>query len=276
MAIANATVTKALLDKYNVSAKKRFGQNFIIDPSVVIKIASESGTTPETTVLEIGPGLGALSEQLALRSKRVVAFEIDPDMINILKESVKDYAVEVISGDFLAQDLSPYQHEAELIVCANVPYNITTPILFKLIEAQLPIKSMTLMVQKELAQRLGATVNTKEYNALSIMMDYLFERKLIMKVPPHCFLPRPKVESQVIQLTFKEVHDNINRTQFFEFLRNSFTQRRKTIFNNLRTFLDVELIRKGLLSVGIDESRRPESISLEEFLKLYEVFYGTN
>lgn len=268
--IANANTSKELIARYHLSAKKRFGQNFIIDPSVVIKIAENCGTSPDTTVIEVGPGLGALSEQLALRSKQVIAYEIDRDLVELLKETVSNYPVKVIEGDFLEADLNQLQGIEPLVVCANVPYNITTPILFKLIESDLNLSSITLMVQKEVAQRLNAKVNTKEYNALSIMIQYLFKTDIISVVPKRCFFPEPKVDSMVIRLIPRNEPLVKDQKQFFAFLRSCFTQRRKTLNNNLKTFLDKETIEKIEL---IDLTRRPEDLSREEFIDLYKVIY---
>lgn len=267
MAISNANETKRILGENELFAKKRFGQNFIIDPSVVIKIAENANTDNETIVLEIGPGLGALSEQLALRSKKVIAFEIDRDLTKILSTTMAHYPFEVIEGDFLEADLSPYQGIEKLVVCGNVPYNITSPILFKLIEADLNMSQITLMVQKEVAERLNAKVNTKEYNALSIMMTYLFETKIISTVPKQCFYPVPKVDSMVIALIPKNQPLVDDQDAFFKFLRGCFAMRRKTILNNLKA-MDYDAL-SALEKVNISSSARPESLTLNDFVALY-------
>ena len=271
--ISQASITKSLLKEYNLFAKKRFGQNFIIDPSVVIKIAENCGTSKDTTVIEVGPGLGALSEQLALRSKEVIAYEIDNALVEILKETIKDYDVEVIHQDFLEADLDLIKDKEPLVVCANVPYNITTPILFKLIESNLNYSQITLMVQKEVALRLNAKVSTKEYNALSIMIQYLFKTEILSVVPKNCFYPVPKVDSMVISLFPK--HQNLVKDQsaFFGFLRQCFGQRRKTLHNNLKTFLDVNELSNLKEKSIFDLSRRPESLQLHEFIELYQSIY---
>ncbi|HHX06997.1 MAG TPA: ribosomal RNA small subunit methyltransferase A [Erysipelothrix sp.] len=273
LTIANKQVTKDLLEKYNLQAKKRLGQNFIIDPSVVRTIAQKSLTTLESTVVEIGPGLGALTQFLAPLSKKVIAIEIDEDMVEVLTTELASLNnVEIIHEDFLKWDVSVLGNQ-EVIVVANVPYYITTPIIFKWIESAVQVSSMTLMMQKELAHRLVADINTKDYNALSLMIQYLFEVKTIMQIPKQCFLPIPKVDSSVIQFVSKNDPQVVNQSQFFEFLKQSFQMKRKTLVNNLKTTIDKDQLLKVLDALKISPDVRAEAISLDQFIEMYRRLY---
>ena len=273
LTIANKQVTKDLLEKYNLQAKKRLGQNFIIDPSVVRTIAQKSLTTLESTVVEIGPGLGALTQFLAPLSKKVIAIEIDEDMVEVLTTELASLNnVEIIHEDFLKWDVSVLGNQ-EVIVVANVPYYITTPIIFKWIESAVQVSSMTLMMQKELAHRLVADINTKDYNALSLMIQYLFEVKTIMQIPKQCFLPIPKVDSSVIQFVSKNDPQVFNQSQFFEFLKQSFQMKRKTLVNNLKTTIDKDQLLKVLYALKISPDVRAEAISLDQFIEMYRRLY---
>ena len=273
LTIANKQVTKDLLEKYNLQAKKRLGQNFIIDPSVVRTIAQKSLTTLESTVVEIGPGLGALTQFLAPLSKKVIAIEIDEDMVEVLTTELASLNnVEIIHEDFLKWDVSVLGNQ-EVIVVANVPYYITTPIIFKWIESAVQVSSMPLMMQKELAHRLVADINTKDYNALSLMIQYLFEVKTIMQIPKQCFLPIPKVDSSVIQFVSKNDPQVVNQSQFFEFLKQSFQMKRKTLVNNLKTTIDKDQLLKVLDALKISPDVRAEAISLDQFIEMYRRLY---
>lgn len=258
----------AYLRKYEQYAKKKLGQNFIIDPSVVKTIATHSGKGP--LVLEIGPGLGALTQQLAFNYEKVIAYEIDPYMVEILKESLHDFEhVTVILEDFLKSDLT-FLKDVKIDVCANLPYYITTPLLFKLME--LNVNQMTLMVQKEVGDRLSAIPNTKDYNALSIQMQYYYDIKRVMRVSKASFHPQPNVESIVLKMTPKNNSMPYDERKFFEFLRSCFQFRRKTIQNNLKQ-LELDDITETLQSIDIDPQVRAESLILEDFMRMYEVFY---
>ena len=273
--ISNYKVTMGLLEKHGLNAKKRLGQNFIIDPSIVKKIAENSGATRLTTAIEIGPGLGALTQQLSLVANEVIAIEIDDDMVEVLKDSLDVENVKIIHQDFLEVDLSQFSHLEDVVVCANVPYYITTPILFKLIESDLKLSQITLMVQKEVAERLSAKVKTKEYNALSVMMDYLFEHKLLFKVPAACFYPKPRVDSSVVSLKYKhskQVHD---QKKFFDFVKTCFVQRRKTLHNNLKAILDSTQIEKLFLINNLKPSVRAQELTTQQFIEMYRSIYET-
>lgn len=274
--IANRKVTLFLLEKYDLKAKKHLGQNFIIDPSVVINIAIKSQVNHETTVLEIGPGLGSLTQQLALRSKKVYAIEIDKDMVEILQNELSLDNVIVIHEDFLDIDLSQFQ-SMPISVVANVPYYITTPILFKLIESDLNLISITMMIQKELANRLNAQVNTKDYNALSVMIRYLFEVKTILQIPKQCFHPIPKVDSSVIQLIPTPRTLGIDHRLFFEFVKRCFQMKRKTLANNLRDHVPLKQLFEALSLLNLSRDVRAESLNLGHFIDLYRRLYeGSN
>ncbi len=267
--IANYSVSMDLLKRYERRAKKHFGQNFIIDPSVVKNIAEHSGSGG--TVLEIGPGLGALTQQLSFCYDKVIAYEIDEHMVEILKESLADVDnVDVRLEDFLKADLSDLTEE--MSVCANLPYYITTPILFKLMT--LNVKKMTLMVQKEIGTRLGAHSKTKDYSSLSIMMQYYFDIKTVMKVSKESFSPRPNVESIIIQLTPKKQSMPYDEHEFFEFVRSCFQFRRKTLVNNLKT-LELDLDYASILqSINLDPSIRADYLEFSDYLNLYGAIYA--
>ncbi len=267
--IANYSVSMDLLKRYERRAKKHFGQNFLIDPSVVRNIAAHSGSGAR--VLEIGPGLGALTQQLALNYDKVIAYEIDEHMVEILKESLSDMDnVEVILQDFLKADLSTI--EQPIAVCANLPYYITTPLLFRLME--LDVVNMTLMVQKEIGDRLCASPKSKDYSSLTIMMQYYYDIKTVMNVSKESFNPRPNVESIIIQLVPKQNTMPYEEKLFFEFVRSCFQFRRKTLNNNLKT-LDLELDYPAILeSIGLDPAIRADYLSFDDYIKLYGAIYA--
>lgn len=274
--IATPSRTKEILEKHNLYAKKNYGQNFLIEPGIVSKIAAAAVTDNKCVVFEIGPGIGALTQMLSNVADKVVAFEIDERLPEVLKDTLSDCEnVEVILQDFLNTDLKevtkPYLDEGyEVVVAANLPYYITTPILFKIFEADAGISQITVMMQKEVADRFSAKCNTKDYNALSVITQYRCTVKNVLKVPKNVFNPKPNVDSAVLQFRFKEGDPTINEPEFFKLVKGCFTQRRKTILNNLsETIKDKELARKVLELSGIDPSRRAESCSMEEFIRLY-------
>ena len=225
--IASYHRTKEILAKYQRFAKSSFGQNFIIDPSVVDKIAELSKAEKNSSALEIGPGIGALSEFLAKRASQVTCVEIDPDMVEILKDTCADYKnMKVIQSDFLTFDLESWVKEQRLthervIVCANLPYYITTPILFRLFESKEPVDVITVMMQKEVAMRFVANKRTKDYNALSVIVQYLYETKIVLHVGKHVFLPKPNVDSAVVQFIPKKIDrtlDILDELECYNFL----------------------------------------------------------
>ncbi len=279
--IATPIRTKAILEKYGFSFKKSLGQNFLIEPNVLSRIVDHADVTDKTGVIEIGPGIGALTEQLARRAKRVVAFEIDQRLLPILKETLSPYKnVSIIHQDVLEADLKKtiedsFQDCEEIMVVANLPYYVTTPIIMKLLEDKLPLKGIVVMLQKEVADRISAVPSTKEYGSLSIAVQYYTEAKTVMTVPKTVFVPQPNVDSAIIRLLVRnepnvKVEDELF---FFQIVRASFAQRRKTLLNNLVHYLangkeQKSIIEETLSTIEIDGKRRGESLSIEEFAKL--------
>lgn len=258
--------TKEILEKYDLAPKKMFGQNFIIDPSIVNKIASKS-CFKELVTLEIGPGLGALTKQLLKFSKKVIAYEIDKHLFEVLKNEVKDDNLELFNIDFLKADLS-FLKDEEIVVCANLPYYITTPILFKLVASGIRFKWINVMMQKEVGLRIKAKPNDKDYGSLSVIMQYLFDVQTLMKIPKEVFYPRPKIDSVVLNFMPKKRLD-IDEEKFFEFVNACFKQRRKTLWNNLKDFL--EETKLSILSSKYELTKlRAQQMSLADFLEMYE------
>lgn len=270
--IANRHQTLRLLKKYEQKAKKHLGQNFMVDPNVVQKIARESVGSQREVCLEIGPGLGALTEQLAQEYNKVIAYEIDEYMVEILQESLEEYDnVTVIHEDFLKANLSEIPEP--ITVCANLPYYITTPLLFRLME--LDVDQMTLMVQKEIGERLAAKVSTKDYSSLSIQIQYYFDVEKIMKVSPESFLPKPNVDSIVVKLRKRnDATMPYDEKVFFEFVRASFQFRRKTLMNNLKAIDKHQDYLAVFEKLGWDVRVRAEDLTLEDFLDLYGALYA--
>lgn len=276
--IASLSKTKQILEEFDRGANKTFGQNFIIDPSVVDKISDLAKVGENTAVMEIGPGLGGLTEYLCYKAKKVISIEIDEHMIEILKKTVGHFEnLEVIHMDFLQFDSSQWIAEQKtagfsVAVCANLPYYITTPILFQLFESPVLPDSITVMMQKEVALRFSAKPSTKDYNALSVIVQYLFNVQLVLNVPKQVFLPMPKVDSAVIRFTPKIKREVRNQKQFFELIKACFKQRRKTLTNNLAEYLkDRNKAIEVLTKCYIDPSRRAETCDLDDFIRLYEV-----
>ncbi|OCA88472.1 16S rRNA (adenine(1518)-N(6)/adenine(1519)-N(6))-dimethyltransferase RsmA [Pradoshia sp. D12] len=280
--IATPIKTREILDKYGFSFKKSLGQNFLIDTNILRNIVHHSGVHSESGAIEIGPGIGALTEQLAKNCKKVVAFEIDQRLLPILKDTLSAYDnIQVIHEDILKADVAKVIKEEftgqvdDLHIVANLPYYVTTPIIMKLLEERLPLESITVMLQKEVADRMAAAPGTKEYGSLSIAVQYYTTAAVAMIVPKTVFVPQPNVDSAVIHLKVRdkpavEVEDE---GFFFEITRASFAQRRKTILNNLVSQLPdgkarKELILQGLEAAGIDPIRRGETLSLQEFADL--------
>ncbi|MGP4077941.1 16S rRNA (adenine(1518)-N(6)/adenine(1519)-N(6))-dimethyltransferase RsmA [Halobacillus sp. K22] len=284
-AVATPTRTKEILETYGFSFKKSLGQNFLIDVNILKNIIEHAGIDRSVGAIEIGPGIGALTEQLAIHADRVAAFEIDQRLLPILEDTLSDYDnVHIINQDILEADVTSvikntFHEGQEIHVVANLPYYITTPILMKLLMDQLPINSITVMIQKEVADRMAAEPNTKSYGSLSIAVQYYTEAHVSMHVPKTVFMPQPNVDSSVLHLKMRdqppvEVEDE---NFFFEVVRATFGQRRKTLMNNLaRHFkgkMDKEEIRHRLEKVTIDPGRRGESLTMEEFARLANVFY---
>ena len=271
--------TIAVLQKYHFNFQKKFGQNFLIDTTVLDRIISSAEITKEDCVLEIGPGIGTMTQYLAERAGSVVAVEIDKALIPILEETLQDYDnVTVINDDILKVDINRLVEEKNggrpIKVVANLPYYITTPIIMGLFESRVPLKSITIMVQKEVADRMQVGPGTKDYGALSLAVQYYAKPEIVANVPPNCFIPRPNVGSAVIRLTRHEkppveVEDE---KLMFRIIRASFNQRRKTLANGLNNSPEIhlpkEVIQESIVSLGVPENIRGEALSLEQFAEL--------
>ncbi|MEB7422931.1 16S rRNA (adenine(1518)-N(6)/adenine(1519)-N(6))-dimethyltransferase RsmA [Staphylococcus arlettae] len=281
--IATPSRTKALLNQYGFDFKKSLGQNFLIDVNIIHKIIDASDIDEHTGIIEIGPGMGSLTEQLAKHAQKVLSFEIDQRLIPVLDDTLAPYDnVTIINEDILKADIATYvhQHLAEcdkIMVVANLPYYITTPILLNLMQQTLPIDGYVVMMQKEVGERLNAQVGTKAYGSLSIVAQYYTETSKVLTVPKSVFLPPPNVDSIVVKLMKREAPqvqvDNEN--DFFKLTKAAFSQRRKTINNNYQSFFKEgkkhkALIAEWLESSGIDPKRRGETLSIKEFALLYD------
>ncbi|WP_053216961.1 16S rRNA (adenine(1518)-N(6)/adenine(1519)-N(6))-dimethyltransferase RsmA [Virgibacillus senegalensis] len=284
-AIATPLKTKEILAKYGFSFKKSLGQNFLIDVNTLERIIAYAGIDKHTGTIEIGPGMGALTEQLAIHSSQVVAFEIDQRLVPILKETLGSYDnIKIINQDILEADISQvikenFEPGQRIKVAANLPYYITTPILMKLLMDKLPVESFTVMIQKEVADRMAAEPNTKSYGSLTIAVQYYTEAHIAMTVPKTVFMPQPNVDSAVLHLTVRDQPpvEVQNEEFFFDLVQASFGQRRKTLRNNLNRHFADQLqkpeIEKLLGKAEIDGTRRGESLMMEEFARLANTFY---
>lgn len=283
--MANLGIAKNTIDiiqKYDFVFQKRFGQNFLVDTHVLEKIIQAAGLTKEDMVLEIGPGIGTMTQYLAEYAGRVTAVEIDSNLIPILKETLKDYDnVTVINEDILKVDVAAlaeqYNGGRPIKVVANLPYYITTPIIMGLFESHVPIDNITVMVQKEVAERMQAGPGTKNYGALSLAVQYYAEPYIVANVPPNCFIPRPNVGSAVIRLTRHETMPVQVKDEklMFALIRASFNQRRKTLQNSLSNSGELsfskEEIGTAIEKMGLSPSVRGEALTLEQFAKLADV-----
>ncbi len=275
--IATPSRTKEILETYGLRAKKGFGQNFLVDPKLVERCAEEAHC--QGAVIEIGPGIGSLTEQLAIHSQHVTAFEVDEDLIPVLQDTLSPYDnVEVILEDFLTCNLPGKVKELKekygsVVVCANLPYYITTPVLFRIFEEASDISYITVMVQKEVGERFSAEVGSPQYSSLSVEAQYLYNVKRLFNVPARSFNPSPNVDSIIIQFERKENLDSsIDYQDFFAFVKGCFKQRRKTIYNNLKEYLeDGEKAKQMLEEANIDSKKRAQEMGLEELERLYQV-----
>ncbi len=277
--LSNPQKTIEVLQKYNFSFQKKFGQNFLIDPHVLDKIIAAAEITKDDFVLEIGPGIGTLTQYLAEAAREVVAVEIDSTLIPILKDTLSAYDnVSVINEDVLKVDLRKLAEERNggkpIKVVANLPYYITTPIIMSLFESHVPLKSLTVMVQKEVALRMQAGPGTKDYGALSLAVQYYASPYLAANVPPNCFMPRPNVGSAVIRLTrFEETPVQVKDEKLlFRLIRASFNQRRKTLQNGLVNSQELDFTKEqvaaAIATLGVSPSVRGEALTLEQFAAL--------
>ena len=275
--IATPNRTKEILKKYGFSFKKSLGQNFLIDTNVLNNIVDCADLQQDSGAIEIGPGIGALTEQLAKRCERVVAFEIDQRLLPILKETLAPYPhTTVIHSDVLEADIHSvisenFKEGQDLMVVANLPYYVTTPILMGLLEKKLPIRGIVVMIQKEVAERISAIPGTKNYGSLSIAAQYYAKATTEMIVPKTVFVPQPNVDSAVLKLTLRdEPAVKVDDEEFFfKLIKASFAQRRKTLINNLThnlfTKAEKEAVEEVLNQCNIDPTRRGETLTMEEF-----------
>ena len=281
--LGNPKRTIEVLQKYDFVFQKKFGQNFLIDTHVLDKIISAAEITKEDFVLEIGPGIGTMTQYLACAAREVVAVEIDKALIPILEDTLQEYSnVTVLNEDILKVDIKKLADEHNngkpIKVVANLPYYITTPIIMGLFEGDVPIESITVMVQKEVADRMQVGPGTKEYGALSLAVQYYSEPYIVANVPPNCFMPRPKVGSAVIRLTkHAEPPVEVSDTKLmFRIIRASFNQRRKTLANGLNNSPELsfgkEEIQRAIKACGFPEGIRGEALTLEEFAALTNEF----
>lgn len=267
---------KDLLEKYGFKFSKSLGQNFLIDGNIVRKIVEEAEVDKDTNVLEIGPGIGTLTEELAINAKNVVAVELDKKLLPILDETLDSYDnVEIIHGDILEVDIDKIIEEklegGPIKIVANLPYYVTTPIIGRLLEDELNIESISVMVQKEVAERMIAPPGSKTYGSLSVFVGFYTDAEIIVKVPNTVFMPKPKIDSAVIRLNIKKELPDIDREKFFKVVKAAFSKRRKTILNSLSSYgfdIEKDIIRKALEDSGIKVSERAENISIKEFMKL--------
>ena len=274
--------TIEILQKYHFNFQKKFGQNFLIDPTVLDRIIRAARITKEDCVLEIGPGIGTMTQYLAESAGSVVAVEIDQNLIPILKETLAEYDnVSIINDDILKVDLNKIVEEKNggrpIKVVANLPYYITTPIIMGLFEKQVPLQSITIMVQKEVADRMQVGPGTKDYGALSLAVQYYAKPEIVANVPPNCFIPRPNVGSAVIRLTKYEQPPVVVRDpdRMFAIIRASFNQRRKTLVNGLGNApelgLSKEQVARVLEEMQLSPTVRGEALTLEQFAKLSDL-----
>lgn len=262
---------KEFLEKYNFNFKKMYGQNFIIDENIINNIIKSAAVDKDTLVIEIGPGAGSLTYKLSDVAKNIICYEIDTKLENLLDDVLKDKDnVEIIFNDFLKQtikeDIKKYKYK-KLYVVANLPYYITTPIIVKLIEDKIDVDKIVVMVQKEVGNRFKAEPGTKDYNSLSIFLNYYFDIRKVLDVSRNVFLPKPNVDSIVLEFNKKE-HINIqNEELFFRLIRDAFKQKRKTLRNNLKEY-DVNKIEEVLRKYNMDLSVRAEQISMDIFIEI--------
>lgn len=275
--LSSHKATKEVVQKHNFKFSKSLGQNFLIDDNVIDKILSGARVSEEDNIIEVGPGIGTLTREMGKTAKKVVAIEIDKSLIPILKETLEEFDnVEVINKDILKVDIQELVKEklngGPVKLIANLPYYITTPIVMKFLEEDIPVTDIVVMVQKEVADRMNALPGSKDYGALSIAVQYYCETEIVAKAPRHMFVPQPNVDSTVIGLHVREEkkYKVDNEEIFFKTVKASFGQRRKTLLNSLGGlgFLNKDEIREVLQEANIDEKRRGETLSIEEFTNL--------
>ena len=275
--LSSHKATKEVVQKHNFKFSKSLGQNFLIDTNVIDRILEGARVKEGDYVIEVGPGIGTLTKEMGRTAKKVVAIEIDKTLIPILEETLADFPnIEVINQDILKVDVQELVKEklngGPVKLVANLPYYITTPIVMKFLEEDIPVTDIVVMVQKEVADRMNAKPNTKDYGALSVAVQYYCDTEIVAKAPRHMFMPQPNVDSTVIGLHVREeqIYHVDNEDIFFKTVKASFGQRRKTLLNSLGGlgFLSKDQIKEALKEANIDEKRRGETLSIEEFASL--------
>lgn len=281
--LGNPTNTLAVINRYEFAFQKKFGQNFLIEQGIVEKIVREAGVTKDDFVLEIGPGIGTMTQILCENAREVAAVEIDRKLIPILNDTLSEYDnVTIINDDILKVDINKLAEEKNggrpIKVVANLPYYITTPIIMGLFESHVPLDSITIMVQKEVADRMQTGPGSKDYGALSLAVQFYAKPEIVVNVPPECFMPRPNVGSAVIRLKRHETRpvDVKDEKLMFRIIRASFNQRRKTLANGLNNSPEIgytkEQIAAAIEELGRGASIRGEALTLEEFARLSNIF----
>lgn len=268
---------KRILNQHGFQFSKSLGQNFLIDPEVCPRMAEESGVTKETGVIEVGPGFGVLTQQLALRADKVVAIELDKRLPEVLADTLSDFDnVTVVSGDVMEIDLhnliaEQFPNHKDIVVCANLPYYITSPVIMKLLEERLPVRSLVVMVQKEAAVRICARPGQRECGAVSVAVQYYAEPEILFDVKRDSFFPAPNVDSAVMKLDVRsappEVLTDLDQKAFFRVVQAAFSQRRKTVCNSLSSGLSLpkDAVKALLADAGIPETARAEQLTMEQF-----------
>ncbi len=283
--LSNPQVTIEMIKKYGFSFQKKYGQNFLVDGNVLDKIISAAKITKDDVVLEIGPGFGTMTQYLAENAKEVIAVEIDDKLIPVLEETLAEYDnVTIINNDILKVDVNQIVQEKNngrpIKVVANLPYYITTPIIMGIFEKHIPVESITVMVQKEVADRMQVGPGTKDYGALSLAVQFYAEPYIVANVPPNCFIPRPNVSSTVIRLTtWKEPPVVVeNEKLMFSLIRASFNQRRKTLQNGIANASNLQFSKEQVVSaleeMGLSSTIRGEALTLEQFGKFSDILGG--
>lgn len=274
--IASPQVTNHILHRFKLRADKKLGQNFLIDESVVRRIVEAAELTPEDTVLEVGPGIGTLTQGLAESGASVVAVELDKRLLPVLDVTLEGYDnVRIVNGDILQVDIMEQVQKPGFKCCANLPYYITTPIIFAILEKRLPMERLVVMVQKEVAERMAAKPGSKDYGALSVAIQYFTEPEIAFIVPPSSFIPAPSVDSAVIVCKRRSTPpvEVCDENLFFRVVKAAFSLRRKMLSNSLKNMgIKGEQVTKWLEIAGVDGKRRAETLSLEDFAALTNTF----
>lgn len=274
--IASPQVTNHILHRFKLRADKKLGQNFLIDETVVRRIVEAAELTPEDTVLEVGPGIGTLTQGLAESGANVVAVELDKRLLPVLDVTLEGYDnVRIVNGDILQVDIMEQVQKPDFKCCANLPYYITTPIIFAILEKRLPMERLVVMVQKEVAERMAAKPGSKDYGALSVAIQYFTEPEIAFIVPPSSFIPAPSVDSAVIVCKRRSTPpvEVCDENLFFRVVKAAFSLRRKMLSNSLKNMgIKGEQVTKWLELAGVDGKRRAETLSLEDFAALTNTF----